>query len=58
MSVNYKKLYAYLVGQIDETLQQIAGELISGDPGWKELNSVGEKLKNALLSAEEMCLEE
>ena len=57
MSVNYQKLYAYLTGQIDQTLQQIAGDLISGEPGWKELNAVGEKLKNALLTAEEMYLD-
>ena len=57
MSVNYQKLYAYLTGQIDQTLQQIAGDLISGESGWKELNAVGEKLKNAMLTAEEMYLD-
>lgn len=57
MSVNYQQLYAYLVGQIDETLQEIAGDLVSGDAGWKELNAVGEKLKKALLTAEEMYLD-
>lgn len=57
MAVNYQKLYAYLTGQIDETLQQIAGDLVGGNPGWKELNAVGEKLKSALLTAEEMYLD-
>ena len=55
--VDYKKLYTYLVGQIDDTLQLIAGDLVGGNPGWKELSAVGEKLKNALLAAEEMYLD-
>jgi len=58
MSVNYQKLYTYLVGQIDETLKQIAEELIYGHPGWTEMMEVGSKLKLALLAAEEMYLEE
>lgn len=57
MSVDYKKLYTYLVGQIDDTLQLIAGDLVGGNSGWKELNAVGEKLKNALLAVEEMYLD-
>ena len=53
----YEKLYHYLAGQIDETLQIIARDLVCGNSGWKELNAVGEKLKNALLSAEERYLD-
>lgn len=40
----YQKLYAYLVGQVDESLQMIAGDLMSGDVGKKELVAVGDKL--------------
>ena len=58
MAVNYQKLYAYLVGQIDDTLQIIAGDLVNGKTGWNELNAIGEKLKTALLTAEDMYLDE
>ncbi len=54
----YQKLYAYLVGQIDDTLQGIAGELVSGDGEPSSLVAVGNKLKNALLTAEGMYLDE
>ena len=56
--MSYQKLYAYLVGQIDDTLQMIAGDLVAGNPGRNELYAVGEKLKNALLTAEDMYLDE
>lgn len=56
--MDYKKLYAYLVGQIDDTLQMIAGDLVAGNTGREELYAVGEKLKNALLTAEDMYLDE
>lgn len=56
MSSIYNKLYAYLAGQIDETLQMIAQNLISGNTGWAEMNAIGEKLKNALLTAEEQYM--
>ena len=55
--IDYKKLYTYLVGEVDDTLQRIAGDLVGGNPGWNELNAVGERLKSALLTAEEMYLE-
>ena len=58
MEINYQKLYAYLAAQIDDTLQIIAGDLVCGQTGWNELNTVGEKLKNALLTAEEMYMDE
>ena len=56
--VNYQKLYAYLAGQIDDTLQMIAGEITKGDCGYSALNAVGDKLKHALLAAEELYLDE
>ena len=54
----YQKLYAYLVGQIDDTLQYIAGELVGGDHDQHALLMVDNKLKDALLIAEEMYLDE
>ena len=54
--VNYQKLYAYLVGQIDDVLQLICYDLLKGQQGRQELNEVGEKLRNALYQAEEMYL--
>ena len=56
--VDYQKLYSFLVGQIDDTLQLICYDLLKGQHGWKELNEVGEKLRDALLAAEEMYLDE
>ena len=56
--INYQKLYAYLVGQIDDTIQLICSDLINGQHGFKELNAVGEKLRDALLTAEEIYLAE
>ena len=58
MNINYQKLYAYLVGQVDNTLQEIAKDLINGNTGWDAMYAVGERLRNALLTAEEMYLEE
>lgn len=54
--VNYQKLYAYLVGQIDDVLQLICYDLLKGQHGREELNEVGEKLRDALHIAEEMYL--
>ena len=56
--VNYQKLYAYLVGEIDDTIQIICDRLLSGKYGFAELNEVGEKLKAALYTTEEMYLDE
>ena len=55
---DYKKLYAYLVGQIDDTIQLICYDLVNGQHGFQEFNAVGEKLRDALLKAEEMYLED
>ena len=57
MNAIYHKLYAYLAGQIDDTLQIIAQNLVDGTTGWTEMNAIGEKLKNALLTAEEQYLD-
>ena len=54
----YKKLYTYLVGQVDDALQFIAGELVGGDCDNSALLTVGNRLKDALLTAEDMYLDE
>ena len=56
--VDYQKLYSYLVGQIDDTIQLICSDLMSGKHGFEELNQVGEKLRSALMEAEEMYLKQ
>ena len=54
--MNYRKLYSYLVSQMDDTLQCIAGELMSNGDN-EPLARVGDKLKDALLTAEDMYLD-
>ena len=56
--IDYQKLYAYLVGQIDDTIQLICSDLLNGQHGFQELNAVGEKLRDALSTAEEMYLDD
>ena len=58
MSANYKKLYSYLVGQVDDVLQLICYDLLKGQHGREELDEIGEKLRAALLTAEEMYLDD
>lgn len=58
MAVNYEKLYAYLVGRVDDSLQRIAGMLMEGRCGRAELVEIGETLQAALLAAEEMYVSE
>ena len=58
MNSCYQKMYAYLAGQVDNVLQEIAKDLTGQSCEWKELNAVGETLKNALLTTEEMYLDE
>ena len=53
----YKKLYAYLVGEIDDTIQIICHNLLTGQLGREELIAIGEKLRDALLTAEERYLD-
>ena len=52
----YKKMYATVVHQADNILQELAETLKDQDCGWKELNKFGEKLKQALLDAEEIYI--
>ena len=54
---NYQKLYAFLVGQVDDTIQVICENLMAGRHGFHELNAVGKKLRDALLTAEDMYLD-
>ena len=58
MSANYKKLYSYLVGQVDDVLQLICYDMLKGQHGREELDEIGEKLRAALLTAEEMYLDD
>lgn len=54
----YKTLYAYLVGEIDEALEMIANGYVREGYGKDQLViDVGEKLKIALLKAEDMYVE-
>ena len=53
--VYYHKLYAYLLGEIDEALTMME-EAVT--PAEVTLRLVFDKLQQALLKAEEMCLRE
>ena len=55
---DYQKLYAYLVGQIDDVLQLVCYDLLNGRHNREELEQVGKKLLDALHAAEEMYLDE
>ena len=35
--VDYQKLYAYLIGQVDETILFICDKLLKGEHGFEEL---------------------
>ena len=51
MSVNYQKLYCYLVGQVDDALGMMHGkDMVAAAP-------IREKLHNALLTAEDMYMD-
>ena len=55
---NYQKLYAYMAGEVDEALEMIANGYVREGYGKDRLViAVGEKLKGALLKAEEMYVE-
>ena len=57
MEFNYKKPYTYLVGQIDDVLQFMAGELVTNSSkDQRSLLLAGNRLKEALLTAEDMYL--
>lgn len=53
----YQKMYAYLVGQVDDTLELIGAQLNRQGWGYDEMVAVVNKLQNALTTAEEMYLE-
>ena len=55
---NYQKLYAYLVGEVDGALQMIAKGYAEQADKERLLLTVGEKLKAALLAAEDMYIEQ
>ena len=57
MEVNYQKLYAYLAGQIDDTLQIIADELCKEEHTYDSIITIGDNLKDALLTAEEWYID-
>ena len=56
MSELYKKMYASLVGDVDDTIQYIGNTILLGDCGKMEMTAVGNMLKEALLKAEDMYL--
>lgn len=54
----HQKLYAYLVGEVDGALQMIAKGYAEQADKERLLLTVGEKLKAALLAAEDMYIEQ
>lgn len=54
----YQKMYAYLVGQVDDTLEMIGAQLARQGWGYDEMVAVVNKLQNALTTAEEMYLKD
>lgn len=54
--MRYQQLYAYLVGQVDDSLQMIGKALLRENCGREDLLAVGQKLKAALQEAEERYL--
>ncbi len=56
MSEIYEKMYAHLVGEVDDSLQMIADSAGQRD-GEALLRDVASKLKKALLAAEEMYVD-
>ena len=58
MAADYQRLYAFLVGEVDDVLKTIADDLIHQKCTWQEMNDIGIRLKNALLEAEERYLSE
>lgn len=56
MDTIYKKMYALLVGEVDETLQMIGNAVVFGNCGREKVEEIGNKLKVALLAAEELYI--
>lgn len=57
MSELYQKMYAAVVGEVDDTLQIICQAVADREYTVEKLNEIGEKLRNALLKAEDMYLD-
>lgn len=57
MSELYKKMYATVVGEVDETIQLIAKAILDHEYGFEMMSEIGQKLKKALLDAEDMYLD-
>ena len=57
MSELYKKMYATVVGEVDDTLQIICAAITNQEYTLEKMNEIGEKLRNALLTAEDMYLD-
>lgn len=57
MSELYKKMYATVVGEVDDTIQLIAKAILDHEYGFEKMSEIGEKLKRALLDAEDMYLD-
>ena len=58
MDTIYKKMYAQLVGQVDETLQIIGNAVVFGNCDREMVKDIGNRLKDALLAAEELYVAE
>jgi len=54
--LDYQKLYAYLVGQVDDAIEMMGNNIANGSCGYEEMAVVAIKLKAALMAAEEMYL--
>lgn len=53
----YKRMYAGIVGTVDNVLQEIGGMLMENRCDREAVIKIGEKLKKALLEAEERYLD-
>ncbi len=49
----YQKLYAYLVGEVDDTLQYLSAVLTERTFDFEHINHAADMLRNALLTAED-----
>lgn len=57
MSQLYKKMYAKVVGEVDDAIQIIAQAILDQEYNIQKMTEIGMKLKNALLAAEDMYLD-
>ena len=57
MSALYEQLYAYLVGQVDDTLQYLSQVLTQRTFDFAHVDHAAEMLRNALLTAEDRYVE-